>query len=150
MKAGAFKRFIDKLISSKFEHYWRNTILSQAGSSNKGGNKLRSYSLYKNRFQVEPYLQMQDRGAHRTLAKFRCSDHPLEIEVGRHKCIPEKGRICRRCSLNCIENEEHFLLTCNAYDEPRNKLLLLFRELVPNFENLALREKFMFMMSMKT
>ena len=50
----------------------------------------------------------------------------LEIEVGRHKGIPEKERICRQCSLNCIENEEHFLLTCEAYDEPRNKLLLLF------------------------
>ena len=147
MKAGAFKRFITKLISNEFEQYWRNTILSQDGSSNKGGNKLRSYSLYKTPFHVEPYLQMQDRSARRTLAKFRCSDHSLEIEVGRHKGIPEKDRICRRCSLNCIENEEHFLLTCNAYDEPRNKLLLLFRQLVPNFRNLVLRQKFMFMMS---
>ena len=147
MKPGAFKRFINKLISSRFEQYWRNTILSPDGSSNKGGNKLRSYSLYKTRFHVEPYLQMQDRIARRTLAKFRCSDHTLEIEVGRHKGIPEKDRICRRCNLNCIENEEHFLLTCNAYDKPRDKLLLLFRKLVPNFGNLPIREKFMFMMS---
>ena len=131
MNVGAFKRFINKLISSKFEHYWRNTIVSQDGTSNKGGNKLRSYNLYKNRFHVEPYLQMEDRNARRRLAKFRCSDHPLEIKVGRHKIIPEKGRICRRCSLNCIENEEHFLSTCNAYDEPCNKLSLHFRELVP-------------------
>ena len=95
MKPGAFKRFINKLISSRFEQYWRNTILSPDGSSNKGGNKLRSYSLYKTRFHVEPYLQMQDRIARRTLAKFRCSDHTLEIEFGRHKGVPEKDRICR-------------------------------------------------------
>ena len=54
------------------------------------------------------------------------SDHPLEIEDGRHKGIPEEDRICQRCGLNCIENEEHFVLTCNACDEPRDKLLLLF------------------------
>ena len=77
---------------------------------------------FKTRFHVEPYLQMQDRIARRTLAKFRCSDHTLEMEFGRHKGVPEKDRIYRRCSVNCIENDEHFLLTCNAYDEPHDKL----------------------------
>ena len=121
--------------------------LFQDGSSNKGGNKLHSYSLYKTLFHIEPYLQMQDRNARRTLAKFRCSDHALGIGVRRYRGVPEKDRICRRCSLNCTENEEHFLSTCNAYDEPRDKVVLFFRELVPNFGNLALREKFMFIMS---
>ena len=93
---------------------------------------------------------MEDRNARSTFAKFCCCDHTLETEVGRHKGVPEKDRICWRCSLNCIENEEHFLLTCNAYDQPRENLLLLFQELVPNFGNLALCEKFVFMMSMKT
>ena len=69
--------------------------LSQDGSSDNEGNKLHSYSLYKTLFRLEPYLQMQDRNARRTLAKFHCSDHTLEIEVGRHKGVPEKDRICR-------------------------------------------------------
>ena len=95
-------------------------------------------------------MQIQDRNARRSLAKFRCSDNPPEIEAGRHKGIPENQRICRRSSLNCIENEEQFLLTCHAYDEANDKLLLLFRELVPNFGNLALSEKLIFMMSNET
>ena len=56
-------------------------------------------------------------------------------------------RACRRCNQNCVENEEYSLLTCNDYDEPRSKLLLLFQELVPKFQNLALREKVLVMTS---
>ena len=89
---------------------------------------------------------MEDRNARRTLAKFRCSAHTLDIEVGRHKGFPEKDRIHQRCSLSCIENDEHFLLTCNACNELRDKLLQHHQELFPNFGNLAPREKLMFMM----
>ena len=102
------------------------------------------------RFHVEPYLQMQDRNARQILAKFCCSDHMLEVEAGRHKGIPEKDRICRLCSLNCTENEEHFLSTCNAYEEPCDKLLLLFGNWSPVLLSLRYARNLCLRCQMKT
>ena len=48
----------------------------------------------------------------KVISKIRCSDHPLEIEKGRHLNIPRADRICKICTERVIENEEHFLLTC--------------------------------------
>ena len=44
----------------------------------------------------------------KSITKFRCSDHKLEVEVGRHKKITRDKRVCRRCP-NEIEIETHFL-----------------------------------------
>ena len=94
------------------------------------------------RFHVEPYFQMQDRSACLTVAKICCT-----IIRYQQKLVDAKARICRRCCLNCTENEEHFLLRYNADDEPRDKRWLLFWELVTNFGKFAPRKNFMLMMS---
>ena len=47
---------------------------------------------------------------------------PLKIEIGR--CVGHKPeeRICLVCSLNSIEDETHFLLKCNLYNNERQEL----------------------------
>ena len=50
-----------------------------------------------------------------SLAKLRSGNRDLRIETGRH-CVPkiqEHQRLCQYCSSNEIENEFHFLFTCN-------------------------------------
>ena len=44
---------------------------------------------------------------------------------GRHSTpkIPEHLRICQCCSSNEVENEVHFLLSCNRYDAIRKSLM---------------------------
>ena len=56
------------------------------------------------------------------LTKFRCSDHNLEIEVGRHKGIEVNDRQCQICDLNRVEDEAHFLCECPAYAAHREVL----------------------------
>ena len=58
-----------------------------------------------------------------TLCKFRCCDHTLLIETGRHKGLDVNDRICKNCSPGAIEDEVQFLLVCPAYSIPRSNLL---------------------------
>ena len=70
------------------------------------------------------------------LSKFRCSDHDLHIEKGRHKGLPVEERLCTMCPDNFIEDETHFLTECPAYEELRMPLLRLanVESLPPNLQ----------------
>ena len=84
-------------------------------------SKLRFYKLFKTMFVREPYLaDIPNFLLRKRLTKFRCSDHSLEIEVGRHKNIPAQERICKMCK-DGIETEEHFLWICPKYSQLRTR-----------------------------
>ena len=57
---------------------------------------------------MEKYLNIENFDNRKVLAKFRCSDHSLEIEKGRHKKIPRSPDI--------LETEKHFLFECEVYE----------------------------------
>ncbi len=59
-----------------------------------------------------------------SLSRFRCSNHRLELECGRHakpKSVPRRNRVCRMCSLGALEDEDHLLLVCLAHHDIRCK-----------------------------
>ena len=86
---------------------------------------LRTYKTFKSNLKLEPYLTHLCFGKRQTLCKFRCSDHTLLIEIGRHKGLAVEERKCEMCTLRLIEDEIHFLITCPAYDNLRTTLLAL-------------------------
>ena len=48
---------------------------------------------------MEDYLiNLHDFESNKIVAKFRCNDHILMIETGRHKKIDLKERMCKMCS----------------------------------------------------
>jgi len=58
------------------------------------------------------------------LSRFRCSNHSLEVECGRHakhESVLRRDRICRLCSLGAVEDEDHLLLVCPAHHDIRCK-----------------------------
>ncbi len=58
------------------------------------------------------------------MSRFRCSNHCLEVECGRHaklENVPRRDRICRLCSLGAVEDEDHLLLVCPAHHDIRCK-----------------------------
>ena len=86
-----------------------------------GGNKLRFYKQFKTSFQMEPYLNLIDNfHLRKCISKFRCSDHVLEIETGRHKTIKVEERLCKMCKV-AVETEEHFLRFCPKYNYLRRR-----------------------------
>jgi hypothetical protein len=78
--------------------------------------KLRLYKNIKRNFRTENYLCMNIPKFQRSLlAQLRCGILPIRIETGRYRGEAVDDRICTMCSLDCIEDEYHFLLHCTDY-----------------------------------
>jgi hypothetical protein len=59
-----------------------------------------------------------------SLSRFRCSNHRLEVECGRHakpESVLRRDRVCHLCSLGANEDEDHLLLVCLAHHDIRCK-----------------------------
>ena len=92
---------------------WRSRLANEP--------KLRFYRLFKTEFQFENYLEIiPSYQLRKSITKFRCSDHKLEIETGRHRNKPINERICKMCNSE-VETEEHFLRWCTMYKDLREK-----------------------------
>ena len=77
------------------------------------GNKLRTYSQFKQKFTYEIYLNFDKNYRKRQIiTQLRCSAHRLDIETGRYNVnekIDVENRICKQCCANEVEDEEHFV-----------------------------------------
>ena len=87
--------------------------------------------LYKNIHSLldpERYLFV-DMSPHlrRYVARFRCSSHKLNIELGRHINVDRGNRVCTYCLCNeqicIIEDEYHVFFECKQFYAERQTLL---------------------------
>ena len=122
---------------------WENNI-------NRPNSKLRTYSLFKNKFCMEKYLLLiSDKNVRSSVTRLRISAHKLKIETGRHHKpykIAADERYCIFCNDNSIENEIHFILTCKHYKNERQLFLKTLNKIYVN-EEMSLQEKFISLMS---
>lgn len=131
------KKFGNKILHSlktEYEDHWHRDLNRELSSQkNKGGNKLRSYRKIKQNFHMEPYLQNIDNITHRkNLTQLRLSSHKLNIETMRATTPDPNLRICNKCALNEKEDEEHFLLRCQAYAKLRIDFISSITQSNPN------------------
>ena len=117
---------------------------------NNGDNNtvLRTYRLFKQQFVMEPYLYKVKEAKYRiAISKLRASSHLLEIERGRYTRpkTPVVARLCPNC--NVIEDEEHFLLNCKAYNQDRKTMFWKISTQFTNFTGMESRNKFKLLMS---
>ena len=90
--------------------------------------KLSCYKMFKINFELERYLSVVNiRKYLIVLCKFRCSNHQLQIELGRHMGVPREERFCNYCKKNCnlfqVEDEFHFLCVCPQYNTLRSQYI---------------------------
>ena len=99
----------------------------------KKSSKLILYDQIKHVFEKEKYLDDIDSFQMRkSITNFRCSDHKLKIEIGRHKKIPREERISESCRSE-VETESHFLSKCPTCNNLREQIF--GKELIDqNFE----------------
>ena len=72
-----------------------------------------------------------------TMCQLRSGILPLRIETGRYIGEPAEKRLCRFCPQNSVENETHFTLYCNLYDELRQTT---FGEIITNTQYTGLND----------
>ena len=108
----------------QFIQKWHSNLAREHSVRGNGGNKLRTYRLFKKTFQFESYLENINQRCYRVaLTRFRVGAHALAVEVGRyHKPspLPLGQRLCVFC--NMVEDELHFLCICHKYNTLRKQL----------------------------
>lgn len=108
---------------------WRDRVQADTGRGG-GGNKLRTYALFKSEVELEPYLwRIKNAAQRRLIATVRMGVAPLRIESGRYepnpdggKGLPAEARKCQVCTSGCVEDEAHFVVECPAYTSERRRL----------------------------
>lgn len=90
--------------------------------------KCEHYKHFKSMLNVERYISFNlPFYLRKAVAKFRCSNHNLNIEMGRHAGIQREFRTCSYClrhdNLYCIEDEFHAFFECKLYDDIRQRFL---------------------------
>ena len=99
-------------------------------------SKLNTYRMFKTSRNVETYLSLSiPRRLRSSLARFRISNHNLEVERGRHCNMAYEDRLCKLCGQEnkvFVENEFHVVFECASYKDIR-KLYIVNN--VPGFYN---------------
>ena len=140
------KKFMSKLHEKHVDN-WHAVLHSDKSISGRGGNKLRTYRLFKENFEPEEYCKIALPFNHRSaFAKFRCGVAPLRIETGRYENIVLENRVCHICDV-FIEDEAHVLLRCPLYDDFRNHLYYVAETFNDNFNTLDDNQKLVFLFS---
>ena len=143
------KFFKDKLsnhISSNVKRNINEVETDFDNSGVRGGNKLRTYNLFKQKFSMEPYLLMiTNKESRRKLSKLRCGNLDLAIETGRYKKQAVEERLCLNC--NKVEDELHFLMECELFTIVREKFFKDLLEIDPNLKSDDKKQMFISLMS---
>ena len=69
------------------------------------------------------------------------------IEIGRHVKIPRTERYCKKCNMGTIEDEVHFLIDCNHFQQEREILFTLINKENKNFASLNSEQKLIFLLT---
>ncbi len=80
------------------------------------------------------------------LSQIRFGILPLHIETGRFRGTELEERACQICNSQSIEDEFHFILICNEYDELRINLFNSIKYKVETSAYLDSRERFVHIM----
>ena len=106
-------------------------VLYLEAHQQSNSSRIRTYESIRPAYEYEAYLsELQHVQLRRTLTRFRCSNHTLAIEAERKAKggpVPYHDRRCRLCSLDAIEDEDHFLSVCPALQIIRDK----YRNMLP-------------------
>jgi hypothetical protein len=123
---GVFYTNVMCVVASARASYLKSTYGEQARAIS---NKLCTYQLMNTRCIIEygysyahqSYLQaITNVQLRQSLSRFRCLNHRLEVECGRHvkpESVPRRDRVCRLCPLGAVEDEDHLLLVCPAHHD---------------------------------
>jgi len=134
------KKMLKRFLRSNYIKQWQEKI--------QGESKMRTYITFKSNFEYESYLNMANEDQRKSMTRFRISAHRLAIERGRYTVppTPANNRLCIYCTSQEVEDEYHFLMSCNKYQQLRETLKANIQYECENFNNLQEEEQFVYML----
>lgn len=139
-----FLKDVSDVLMQNHVQNWKTDLERVTAVNGTGGNKLRTYKLFKSTYTVEPYCKLNMSFGHRSAyAKFRCGGAPLRIETGRYENLPLFERKCPFC-VDKVETEMHVLLECPMYVLDRQLLFEKANSVIASFHTLCDTEKLRF------
>jgi len=72
-----------------------------------------------------------------SVTRLKLSSHDLAIEKGRHQNIARQERVCNNCTMNILETEYHYLLTCSKCYNLRTKYIKKYYYTWPTIHKLT-------------
>ena len=91
-----------------------------------------NYRIFKSECCYSQYLNILSNKDRISLCKFRCSNHKLAVNTGRYENINRNNRICTLCNSTDIGDEYHYIFSCPAYREERERLIKPYYITRPN------------------
>lgn len=126
---------------NSFIQQWHNALNKDSAIHGQGGNKLRTYRLFKSTFETEQYVKSTLPRSHRSaLSKFRIGVAPIRLETGRYEGLPVHKRHCFNCT-ETVESESHVLLHCDFYNDFRSVMFDGAKKYIDNFNLLSDSDK---------
>ena len=118
---------VDDIQKATFTKLKENFHQDSFAEINSNTSKLRTYAKLKSESGFENYIKSTENIMDRTaITKIRLSNHELMIEKGRHQGQEINQRLCPFCK-NSVENEQHFLISCQNFRIPRTQLFTSIR-----------------------
>lgn len=110
--------------------------------------KLRWYQ-YLSVPSIKPvnYVLFQNRPERCLIARLRVGALKLRVETGRFRRLQLSERLCEHCSLGQIEDEFHFVTTCQLYSQERMELFENITKQNSDFEHYSDLERFIYLLS---
>lgn len=71
----------------------------------------------------------------------------MAIERGRYWKVNKEDRVWKLCNDNSVEDEQHFLSNCKAYDKERKDFLVYISKQFQNFDILNDNQQFVWLLS---
>jgi hypothetical protein len=128
------KDFVEQ-INAFEQQEWYIKLWNDKGNE-VNGNKLRLYRLHKERIEAERYVtNTMPKEYRKAIAKLRSGTMALHVETGRYNKTPLAERTCVYCKSGNVEDEKHFLLECELYEDIRYDLLKEVVAIYPDFMN---------------
>ena len=142
-------KLIEERMFESFKEDWVNKVSSDQGARPSQANRFRTYNKFKFDYGAEYYVKsVLSRNNRSAIAKFRCGVTPLRIETGRFERLPMDQRLCFHCN-GLVEDELHAIVVCPLYQDRRDTLFAVFRDLDADFDTFSETDKPCCIMSSK-
>ena len=123
-------RMLTSNFQAVFESAWYHGVTSQT--------KLSFYSTIKKTFGYEPYLNTKESAVRKSVSRFRCSAHQLNVETARYTNTIVKKESRKHSSNNCNKLYNGRCHTC-TFDSVALLNELLFADIIVEDELHVLR-----------